>query len=188
MAKGQREIEVVEGQKRSAWQRSISALSHSWVRPDLIEEELEARIGVFEKSLAKRELAADEVRALEREIVERREQWLSRWARVILDHDFAARFNTLTTFGGAESSFATMLWAPIFVVYYGVKRAMGFGTTAGLRRALRDGDCPDCRCSLVTSKMAFGQTPKLRLIGPRACPECGSAWPWVPPRHGGMPR
>ncbi|MBX3381679.1 MAG: hypothetical protein KF805_16420 [Phycisphaeraceae bacterium] len=138
------------------WARSISALSHSWARPDLIEKELEARIGDFEKSLAKRELAADEVCALEREIVERREQWLSRWARVILYHDFAARFNTMTTFGGAESSFATLLWAPIFAVYYAVKRGMVFGTTTRLRRALWDGERPDCGYSLVMTKMAFG--------------------------------
>jgi len=165
----------------------VSALSHTWTRPDLIEKELEARIGVFEAALAKGELNASEIGGLEREIVKRRNQWLARWASVMIDHDFATKFNTMATFGSEASSFATMIWAPIFVMYYGVKRAAGFGTTSRLRRALRDGECPDCGYSLIMTKIVFGQTPNLRLIGPQACPECGSAWPCVPPPNAGEP-
>ncbi|MGH7242518.1 MAG: hypothetical protein ACREJD_03780 [Phycisphaerales bacterium] len=169
------------------WQRSVSALSHTWLRPDVIDRELEARVGVFEAALEKENFDGEKVHELEREIVQRRDQWSKRWVSVILDHDFAARFNTMSTFGGAESSLATMLWAPIFVVYYGVRRAVGLGTTARLRRALRDGECPDCGYSLVMTKLAFKQTEKLRLIGPRACAECGSVWPCVPPPNAGEP-
>jgi len=160
------------------------------LRSDLIGREVEARVGVFEVAVAAceengqklpRALASE----LEREIGERRERWLQRWSHVVRDHDLIDRFNITKSVGGAESVSVATFWIPIWIVYYGIKRKLGFGTTSRLRRALRSRMCPDCGYPLVTA--AFSESERLKLIGPRRCAECGSAWPLVPPPNAGEP-
>jgi len=173
------------------WQRSVTALTLSWLRPDLIEKEIEARIGIFEAAAAARAATGQEVpkvvaSEMEREIVERRERWLARWSGALRDHDMTERVNMMRVVDDPDSGILVTLWLPFLFFYYGVKRVLGFGTTSRLMRAMHSYACPDCGYLLVTSE--FSGSRRLRLIGPRWCTECGSIWPLVPPPRGGTPR
>jgi rRNA maturation protein Nop10 len=54
------------------------------------------------------------------------------------------------------------------------------GVLAGI--ILRHATCPDCGYRLAETQPAFPPAECLGVwFGPRACPECGSAWPMIPP-------
>jgi hypothetical protein len=50
-----------------------------------------------------------------------------------------------------------------------------------LFRALSRRHCPDCRYDLRGLEAGLDPAALGRDIGPRACPECGAAWPLLPP-------
>lgn len=167
------------------WQRSISALSQTWIEPKLISGETEQRVGVFERALQKGVRDAAEAERLFREITMRRELWLRRWDSVVWDHDLINAFNVLTS-KQEDAAFAMLLWTPFLWIWFSLRSGAGFGTTARLRRALRTGDCPDCGSTLF-GRTAFPQIAALSIVGPRVCWECGSPWPLVPPPNAGEP-
>lgn len=159
------------------WQRSVSTLSHTWARPELVEREIEARIGECERAAPESKFSA----RLEAEIMARRDRWMKRWGFVFLDHDLL-EFVARATSGHQDAGFSLLFWMPVVLPYFAVRRWCGFGTTAKLRRALRNGVCPDCGYLLVTGPVVGGVR-----IGPCVCSECGGKWPLVPPPNAGEP-
>lgn len=167
------------------WPRSVSALSQTWFRDDLLLLEHERRVEPFESAAAAPMLPEDTRHSLRREYDSRVEAWTKRWSRVYFDHGLTTLINQMLK-ADAHVGFPHVLLVPLLIVFFAARRGLGFGTTAVLRRTLRDRCCPDCGYDLVTVKPAF-EPSMLHVIGPRACPECGSPWPLVPPPNAGEP-
>jgi hypothetical protein len=165
------------------WPRSVSALSHTWFRDDLLALEHTRRVEPFESAAA---MVSEDLRhSLRREYDTRVEAWTKRWSRVYFDHGLTTLINQMLK-ADAHVGFPHVLLVPLLIVFFAARRWLGFGTTAALQRTLRNRCCPDCGYDLVTVKPAF-EPSMLHVIGPRACPECGSPWPLVPPPNAGEP-
>lgn len=75
-------------------------------------------------------------------------------------------------------------FAPI-LSFFGLFVILPFVMTDDVPRQARDrlniGSCPDCGYSLVGVRPGIPIERAGLDAGPRACPECGCAWPLVPP-------
>ncbi len=110
-----------------------------------------------------------------------------------LDWDaFACRFAACDDYAQCRDGLlvapAGLAWIPVFWTYYYVKWQSGMGTIHRLTRALANGACPDCDYQLAVRDFEMLRNAGVQLSACKACPECGSAWPLVPPAIAGHGR
>lgn len=120
----------------------------------------------------------------EKECERRREDWLKRWGRIAFDHDMIDCIKSSFEHNQRQIT-GVFLWMPLYVPFFLIRKALGFGKTARLVRALRCRECPDCGYNLRSIPTFVGGDPT--VIGPPVCPECGSPWPLVPSPNAGEP-
>ncbi len=117
-----------------------------------------------------------------------RQDLARRWA---LWNDLSPRFGcdvvwirhsrTLATGGGAAGD-AALLWLPLIALHVTIRRLMSSTPNKRINRALRRARCPQCGYDLRSAPDAiFKRSGGLVRPGPRLCPECGLAWPFLPP-------
>lgn len=145
-----------------------------------IEEE--RRTGFVDRLLE--EPGESALQRAEKECERRREEWLKRWGRIAFDHDMIDCIKSLFEHDQRQIM-GVFLWMPLYVPFFLIRKALGFGKTARLVRALRQLQCPDCGYDLRSSPTVEGRPPT--VIGPSMCSECGSPWPLVPPPNAGEP-
>lgn len=167
------------------WPRSVSALSQTWFRDDLLMLEHQRRVEPFDSAAAAPMLPEETRQRLRREYDSRVHAWTKRWSHVYFDHGLTTLINQMLK-ADARTGFPHVFFVPLLIAFFAQRRWLGFGTTARLRRTLRDRSCPDCDYGLASTKPAF-EPALLRIVGPKACPECGSPWPLVPPPNAGEP-
>lgn len=167
------------------WPRSVSALSQTWFRDDLLMLEHQRRVEPFDSAAAAPMLPEETRQRLRREYDSRVHAWTKRWSHVYFDHGLTTLINQMLK-ADARTGFPHVFFVPFVIAFFAQRRWLGFGTTAMLRRALRDRCCPDCGYELLNTKPAL-EPSVLRVVGPKVCPECGSPWPLVPPPKAGDP-
>lgn len=69
---------------------------------------------------------------------------------------------------------------PIFLVLPSLGTWRGWRTSRGFDRALNEDRCCDCGYPLADVPPGLPVDLAGVNVGPRACPECGAAWPLVP--------
>jgi hypothetical protein len=103
------------------------------------------------------------------------EAWTGRAKQLVHDEDLARRLHTQAMGGGP----GLVHWAPTMLATW-FQRLLGCGTMARLSRCLSRGICPTCAYPLGCpfEHPEGGAVFNIPVI----CPECGAAWPLLPPR------
>ncbi len=77
------------------------------------------------------------------------------------------------------------VWLPLITLHVTIRRLMSSTPNERINRALRRAKCPQCGYDLRNASDAIRKrSGGLVRPGPRLCPECGLAWPFLPPHLG----
>lgn len=159
----------------SLWETSLAIVGDGSTYHRELARLLERRVAPFARSST--DAPATDLHQL---FESRLRDWNTHYTLLRHDHDAAQAFHTLTNSPYALAVF----WYPFASLFIMGRRALGRGTTVRLRTSLAEGRCPDCRYPLRETNPAFGKHAPLAAAGPPACPECGTAWPLIPPPPG----
>lgn len=102
---------------------------------------------------------------------------------------FADRFAACDDYAHVRDSLlltpAGLLWIPIVWAYHCAKWQANMGVIHRLTDSLARGACPDCGYQPAVRDFEMLRRAGMQLSACKACPECGSAWPLIPPAIAG---
>ena len=113
---------------------------------------------------------------------QRARRWCEIHRSIWKDYDAVQLIKGTLALGSAGST-AAFTTIPFAYLWAAIKRPLGLGTYAKLRRGVEDRICPHCGYDLRFGARS-GATWRHRVIsiaGPPACPECAEPWPLLPP-------